>query len=141
MLQQDGESTDALSLHASDEADFRVEFPAIPVNFVTTGGIMHDRFIVLDYGTADERFFHCGASSKDAAVKLTTAITEITSQDMKKHMHRLIDQMKGNPQLVLKWYAGRLRGLRGVQRRCFRSKIKDNNICSEEVLRDLLFVV
>ena len=31
-----------------------------------TGGIFHDRFIVLDYGTADERVFLCGASSKDA---------------------------------------------------------------------------
>ena len=89
-------------LHASDEADFRVEFPAIPIDFIATGGIMHDRFIVLDYGAADERFFHCGASSKDAAVKLTTAITEITSQDMKTQMHRLIDKMKGNPKLVLK---------------------------------------
>ena len=89
-------------LHASDEADFRVEFPAIQMNFITTGGIMHDRFIVLDYDTADERFYHCGASSKDAAVKLTTAITEITSQDMKAQMHKLIDQMKQNPPLVLR---------------------------------------
>ncbi len=63
---------------------------------------MHDRFIVLDYGEADERIFHCGASSKDAAVKLTTAITEMMSEDMKKQIHLLIDQMKGNPALVLK---------------------------------------
>ena len=27
-----------------------------------TGGIFHDRFIVLDYGTVDERIFLCGAS-------------------------------------------------------------------------------
>ncbi len=58
-------------LHASDHADFQTEFPSIQVSFITTGGIMHDRFIVLDYGEADERIFHCGASSKDAAVKLT----------------------------------------------------------------------
>lgn len=89
-------------LHASDYADFQVEFPHIPVTFITTGGIMHDRFIVLDYGTADERFYHCGASSKDAATKLTTAIMEITSQDMKTQMHALIDQMKRNPQLILR---------------------------------------
>jgi len=30
-----------------------------------TGGIFHDRFIVLDYGTTDERVFLCGASSKE----------------------------------------------------------------------------
>ena len=90
------------NLHQSDKADFQVEFPNIPIDFITTGGIMYDRFIVLDYNTAEERFYHCGASSKDAAIKLTTAIMEITSQDMKAQMHVLIDQMKGNPQLILR---------------------------------------
>ena len=63
---------------------------------------MHDRFIVLDYGEPNERIFHCGASSKDAAVKLTTAIIEVMSNDMKKQMHLLIDQMRGNSPLVLR---------------------------------------
>jgi uncharacterized coiled-coil protein SlyX len=90
------------NLHQSDKADFQVEFPNIPIDFITTGGIMHDRFIVLDYNTAEERYYHCGASSKDAAIKLTTAIMEITSQDMKAQMHVLIDKMKGNPQLLLR---------------------------------------
>ena len=89
-------------LHASDRVDFQVEFPSIPVDFITTGGIMHDRFIVLDYGSKDERFYHCGASSKDAAIRLTTAITEVMSDDVKAQLHILIDQMKGNPRLVLK---------------------------------------
>jgi len=89
-------------LHASDYADFQVEFPHIPITFITTGGIMHDRFIVLDYGEKNERIFHCGASSKDAAVKLTTAISEMMSGDMKKQIHELIDKMKKNPLLVLK---------------------------------------
>jgi len=75
---------------------------AIPVTFIITGGIMHDRFIVLDYGEKNERIFHSGASSKDAAVKLTTAISEMMSEDMKKHMYELIDKMKKNPPLVLK---------------------------------------
>lgn len=69
---------------------------------ITTGGIMHDRFIVLDYGEPEERMFHCGASSKDAAVKLTTAITEIMSGDMKAQMHGLISRMKQNPPLMLR---------------------------------------
>jgi len=46
--------------------------------------------------------FYCGASSKDAAVRLTTAIIEITSSDMKKQMHILIDQMLANSPLVLR---------------------------------------
>ena len=39
-----------------------------------TGGIFHDRFIVLDYGTADERVFLCGASSKDAGARITIIV-------------------------------------------------------------------
>lgn len=88
-------------LHQSDFTDFQTEFPNILVTLLETGGIMHDRFIVLDYGEPEERFYHCGASSKDAAVKLTTAITEIMSDDMKTQLHTLIDQMLGNPALVL----------------------------------------
>ena len=89
-------------LHASDYADFQVEFPSIPVTFITTGGIMHDRFIILDYDEPDERIYHSGASSKDAAIRLTTAITELTSSDMKSHLHSLINQMKNNPVLLLR---------------------------------------
>ena len=89
-------------LHASDYTDFQVEFPSIPVTFITTGGIMHDRFIILDYDEPDERIYHSGASSKDAAIRLTTAITELTSSDMKSHLHTLIDQMKNNPVLLLR---------------------------------------
>ena len=89
-------------LHQSDFRDFQTEFPTIPVDFISTGGMIHDRFIVLDYGEPEERMFHCGASSKDAAVKLTTAIMEIMSGDMKAQMHGLIDRMKQNQVLVLK---------------------------------------
>ena len=89
-------------LHASDSADFQTEFPNIPVTFISTGGIMHDRFIFLDYGDTEERIYHCGASSKDAAIRLTTAITEITSDDMKSSLHALVDQMKQNPPLILR---------------------------------------
>ena len=88
-------------LHLNDYADFHVEFPAIPLTFITTGGTMHERFIFLDYDEPDERIYHCGASSKDAAVKLTTAISELTSEDIKTHLHVLIDRMKTNPPLVL----------------------------------------
>ena len=90
------------NLHLSDHQDFQVEFPSIPIVFQKTGGIMHDRFIVLDYNTPEERMFHCGASAKDAAVKLTTAIMEITSVDMKAQMHGLFDRLLKNPALVLK---------------------------------------
>lgn len=34
-------------LHASDYTDFQTEFPNIPIDFKTTDGIMHDRYIVV----------------------------------------------------------------------------------------------
>ena len=41
-----------------------------------TGGIFHERFIVLDYGTANERVFLCGASSKDAGARITSIVED-----------------------------------------------------------------
>ena len=87
-------------LHSSDYTDFQTEFPTIPVTFKTTGGIMHDRYIVLDFDTNDERIFHCGASSKDAGKKITS-ITEYTESDVKTALHTVIGRMLTNSPLVL----------------------------------------
>ena len=88
-------------LHLDDYADFQTEFPNIPITFQTSEGMMHDRFIVLDYGEPEEQMFLCGASSKDAGVHRTTAIVELTSADMRIGMHGLIEKLKTNPELVL----------------------------------------
>ena len=88
-------------LHASDYADFQAEFPNITVSFIRTKGLSHDRFIVLDYDTADERAFHCGASSKDAGSRMT-AITEFVDEGLKKTLHDKVGEMLSNPRLVLK---------------------------------------
>ena len=81
-------------------ADFQTEFPGIPIRFIQNQGTSHDRFIVLDYGTADERVFHCGASSKDAGKKLT-AITEFLEGTVKSVLHDVISKMLKNPPLIL----------------------------------------
>ena len=88
-------------LHASDYADFQTEFPAISVTFKTTGGIMHDRYIVLDFDTDEERIFHCGASSKDAGKKITS-ITEYSETEVKSMFHDIVQKMLVNPALILK---------------------------------------
>ena len=88
-------------LHLNDYSDFQTEFPNIPITFKTSEGMMHDRFIVLDYGEPEEQMFLCGASSKDAGVHRTTAIVELTSADMRIGMHGLIEKLKTNPDLVL----------------------------------------
>ena len=62
-------------LTASMLADFRAARPDVELGDVrATGNIFHDRYIYLDFGTANEKLFHCGASSKDAGNKITTII-------------------------------------------------------------------
>ena len=54
-------------------ADFRAARPDVELSDVrATGNVFHDRYIYLDFGTASEKLFHCGASSKDAGNKITT---------------------------------------------------------------------
>ena len=89
-------------LHASDVADFKTEFPHITLTFKITNRLVHDCFIALDYGTPDERIFHCGASSKDAGVQKATAITEFTEKAVKDLFQIAIAQLNANPPLVLK---------------------------------------
>ena len=89
-------------LHASDYADFRTEFPGIQISFQQTGRTTHDRFIVLDYGTGDEKVFHCGASSKDAGIRLTTVISELTDKQLLNGFRGLIKKLMANPALTLR---------------------------------------
>lgn len=84
-------------LHQSDYDDFHNQYPAISIDFQKTCGIYHDRYIVIDYGTATERIFHCGASSKDAGNKVTT-ITEVADRQV---YHPIVDALLLNPVLTL----------------------------------------
>ena len=52
-------------LHKTEFDDFCREYPNVTISLHTSGGIFHDRYIVIDYNTADEQIYHCGASSKD----------------------------------------------------------------------------
>ena len=60
-------------LTESMRADFKAARPDVELGDVrATGNIFHDRYIYLDFGTTNEKLFHCGASSKDAGNKITT---------------------------------------------------------------------
>ena len=87
-------------LHLSDYNDFLMETPEIRIDFIRSRGIAHDRFIILDYNTGDERVFHCGPSSKDAGYK-TGAITEFLDGSVKKALHADLEKMLSNPPLAL----------------------------------------
>ena len=37
--------------------DFSKEYPNLKIQLFHSGGIFHDRYIILDYGTNDEKYF------------------------------------------------------------------------------------
>ena len=57
-------------LHKAEYEDFCREYA--PVTLKHSGGIFHDRYIILDPNTKHERIFHCGASSKDGGSRVMT---------------------------------------------------------------------
>ena len=61
--------------NASEEdiAQFKKEY-GIGLEIKPTNNIIHDRYIVLDYDTPNEKLYHCGASIKDSGNKVTTII-------------------------------------------------------------------
>ncbi|MDO5097046.1 MAG: ORF6N domain-containing protein [Peptostreptococcaceae bacterium] len=63
--------------------DFRKDYPNINLSLKIAGKKYHDRYIAIDYGTENEAFYLCGASSKDAGNKISS-ITKIeeSSKDM-----------------------------------------------------------
>lgn len=84
-------------LHNIEFKDFCKEYPGLKISLQKTGGIFHDRFIVLDYGTKDERVFLCGASSKDAGARITSIVEDFGIQKYKP----VVQSLLGNPALKL----------------------------------------
>ena len=84
-------------LHNIEFIDFCKEYPTVNLSMKKTGGIFHDRFIVLDYGTADERVFLCGASSKDAGARITSIVEDY---GVSKYTPVIATLLK-NPTLIL----------------------------------------
>ena len=85
-------------LKLSEYNDYLTEYPARTVDFITTQDRAHDRYIVIDNGTAGMKVYHCGASSKDAGKRITTITRLIDIDDYKKTIKTLL----ANPPLTLK---------------------------------------
>ena len=88
----------AKGLRKNTYEDFCKEYPDLKINLFHSGGIFHDRYIILDYGTDDEKIFLCGASSKDAGGRITSILED---PDGQKDDSMIKDLLK-NKQLVLK---------------------------------------
>ncbi len=87
--------SDQVSKPKLEERDFEnfCEDTGICITIKPSRGLVHDRYIVLDYGTSKETVYHCGASSKDAGNKATAIMQVENPQDY----HRLVDALLGNP--------------------------------------------
>ena len=84
-------------LHKKELDDFRGEYSNIDINFIEVGGIIHDRYIVLDYNTNNEKIYHCGTSSKDAGKRINT-IMEINDRD---NYHIIINKLLNGKRLMI----------------------------------------
>ena len=85
-------------LHKLEYEDFIKDYPYIDITFKVTNNIIHDRYIVLDFGKKSEKIFHCGCSSKDSGSRITS-INEINDREV---YNSIIDNLLNNEELVLK---------------------------------------
>lgn len=88
----------AKGLRKNTYIDFCKEYPNMNIQLFHSGGIFHDRYIILDYGTDDEKVFLCGASSIDAGSRITSILED---PDRMKYDSMIKDLLKNN-QLILK---------------------------------------
>ncbi len=79
--------------------DFIRDYPNINLKIKIAGKKYHDRYISIDYGTENEAFYLCGASSKDAGNKISS-ITKI-EESAKDLYHTLFGGMLNNKDLKI----------------------------------------
>ena len=87
-------------LHESDYQDCIKENTDFHVEFIRSMGASHDRFVMLDHETDDERLFHCGSSSKDSGNRITV-ISELLDPYIRTMFSKRLSELLGNPVLEL----------------------------------------
>ena len=83
-----------------DYDDCNRERSDLKIQFIKANGLVHDRFIVIDYGTKNEVVYHSGASEKDAGNKLMV-ISRYTDGVVKNAIDGVVDRLVKNEGLVL----------------------------------------
>ena len=84
-------------LRLQEYSDYLIEYPNKTIIFIKSDNIVHDRYIVLDYGTDNIKLYHCGTSSKDAGKAITT-ISQL--KDINEYK-TLISSLLMNDRLIL----------------------------------------
>ena len=81
-------------LTQTEVSDFDSQYPTL---LVKSNPDCHDRFIIIDYKTADEKVYHCGASSKDAGNK----VCAINKLENKMLLHPVIEKLLLQPNKII----------------------------------------
>lgn len=77
--------------------DFCKQYPSCKIELKQTEKKYHDRYIIIDYGTEQEKIFHCGPSSKDGGMRIGS-IVEIRERE---GYHALVEELLKMPALQL----------------------------------------
>lgn len=83
-------------LRQSEYDDFKIEYPNRSISFVKSENKVHDRYIVLDNGTADMKVYLCGSSSKDSGKRITTIIQISDISEYKQMVKSLLNNQTLN---------------------------------------------
>ncbi|MEG0368135.1 MAG: ORF6N domain-containing protein [Coprobacillus sp.] len=86
ILFSDNKGTGAHKLSPHEIDVFHTEYPSLSLK---SNGITHDRYIIIDYKTNNEKIYHCGASSKDAGKKVC-GINQLSDCEV---LHGIIDKL------------------------------------------------
>ena len=86
ILFSDNKGTGRHKLRQHEIDTFDVQYPSLALK---RNGIAHDRYIVIDYFTDNEKIYHCGTSSKDAGKKVC-GINEMNDSGV---LHEMIDKL------------------------------------------------
>ncbi|MBR5099130.1 MAG: hypothetical protein IK091_07915, partial [Spirochaetales bacterium] len=88
-------------LHMSDYHDCQRENPDFKVDLIRSMGVSHDRFIMLDHRTDNERLFLSGPSSKDSGNRMSS-ILEFRSKEIVSLFSDKLSELLKNPPLLWK---------------------------------------
>lgn len=81
-------------LRKKETRDFQNEYPLLKLKH---NGLSHDRYVIIDYKTENEKIYHCGASSKDAGKKLCG----INQTNDKEYLRPIIEELLTHKELIL----------------------------------------
>ena len=81
-------------LTAIEYTDFRKQYTGLDIELYESGGVFHDRYIILDYGLDSEKIYLCGASSKDSGARITTILEDRDKDKYKDIIELLLNNNK-----------------------------------------------